>query len=203
MSTEHNLSKFFEFKTQEPKLLDLWEKEHITDAVIDKTKKPFCVMMPPPNVTGVLHLGHALDNTSQDIMVRWHRMRGFSTLWVPGTDHAGIATQNVVERDLKKQGLRKEDLGREKFIERVWEWKKEKGGRILDQLRSLGCSCDWSRLRFTLDDGLARAVRKAFVNYYEKGLIYRGKKMINYCPRCHTALANDDCCNNTSRNTFR
>ena len=192
MNAEHNLPKFFDFKNEEDKIYKLWEGNQVFKGVIDKTKEPFCVVIPPPNVTGILHMGHVLDNTAQDIMVRWHRMRGFATLWVPGTDHAGIATQNVVERELKKQGLTKYDLGREKFVEKVWEWKNEKGGKIINQLKRLGASCDWSRLRFTMDEGLSKAVRKAFVSYYKKGLIYKGEKMINWCPRCKTALANDE-----------
>ena len=192
MSIEHNLPKFFDFKNEEDKIYKLWEENQVFKGVIDKIKEPFCVVIPPPNVTGILHMGHVLDNTAQDIMVRWHRMRGFAALWVPGTDHAGIATQNIVERELKKEGLTKYDLGREKFLEKVWEWKAEKGGKIINQLKRLGASCDWSRLRFTMDEGLTKAVRKAFVTYYKKGLIYRGEKMINWCPRCKTALANDE-----------
>ena len=192
MSIEHNLPKFFDFKNEEDKIYKLWEENQVFKGVIDKIKEPFCVVIPPPNVTGILHMGHVLDNTAQDIMVRWHRMRGFAALWIPGTDHAGIATQNIVERELKKEGLTKYDLGREKFLEKVWEWKAEKGGKIINQLKRLGASCDWSRLRFTMDEGLTKAVRKAFVTYYKKGLIYRGEKMINWCPRCKTALANDE-----------
>ena len=163
MRIEHNLPKFFDFKNEEDKIYKLWEENQVFKGVIDKTKEPFCVVIPPPNVTGILHMGHVLDNTAQDIMVRWHRMRGFAALWVPGTDHAGIATQNIVERELKKEGLTKYDLGREKFLEKVWEWKAEKGGKIINQLKRLGASCDWSRLRFTMDEGLTKAVRKAFV----------------------------------------
>ncbi|MGI6681482.1 MAG: valine--tRNA ligase [Bdellovibrionota bacterium] len=192
ISKERNIPKFFDFKTEEEKIYNLWQKEKLFEGVVDKTKEPFCVVIPPPNVTGILHMGHVLDNTAQDITVRWHRMRGFATVWIPGTDHAGIATQNVVERELKKEGLTKHDLGREKFIEKIWGWKQEKGEIIINQLKRLGVSCDWSRLRFTMDEGLYKAVRKAFVIYYNKGLIYRGKKMINWCPRCKTALANDE-----------
>ncbi|MCU0640684.1 MAG: valine--tRNA ligase [Candidatus Margulisbacteria bacterium] len=151
--------------------------------------KTFTIVIPPPNVTGSLHMGHALNNSIQDLLIRYKRMQGFDTLWVPGTDHAGIATQNVVERELKKEGKRKEDLGREKFVEKVWEWKKEYGGRITQQLRRLGASCDWSRERFTMDEGLNRAVKKHFVQLYHEGLIYRGKRIINWCPRCRTALS--------------
>lgn len=192
MTQENNIPKFFDYAVEESKIFDYWQKERVFDAIVDRTKEPFCVVIPPPNVTGILHMGHVLDNVPQDVMVRWHRMRGFSTLWIPGTDHAGIATQHVVEKELKKEGFSRYDVGREKFIEKVWEWKKIKGDTIINQLKRLGASCDWSRLRFTLDEGLCRAVRKAFVTYYNKGLVYRGKKMINWCPRCKTALANDE-----------
>ncbi|MFA6549013.1 MAG: valine--tRNA ligase [Candidatus Margulisiibacteriota bacterium] len=154
-----------------------------------KAEKSFSIVIPPPNITGSLHMGHALNNAIQDLLIRYKRMQGFKTLWVPGTDHAGIATQNVVERELKKEGKRKEDLGREKFVEKVWEWKKEFGGKITLQLRRLGASCDWSRERFTMDEGLSRAVRRHFVQLYNEGLIYRGKRIINWCPRCQTALS--------------
>ena len=146
-------------------------------------------MIPPPNVTGSLHIGHALNSTLQDILVRWMRMSGRNTLWVPGTDHAGIATQNVVERQLAKENIDRHALGREKFVEKVWEWKKEYGGRIINQLKRMGASCDWERERFTMDEGLSRAVREVFVTLYEEGLIYRGERLINWCPRCHTALS--------------
>jgi valyl-tRNA synthetase len=147
------------------------------------------MVIPPPNVTGVLHIGHALNNTLQDILVRYKRMDGYNTIWVPGTDHAGIATQIVVERRLNSEGRSRHDFGREKFIKKVWEWKASSGGRIIEQLKGLGCSCDWSRERFTMDEGLSRAVKEVFVRLYEEGLIYRGNYIINWCPRCHTALA--------------
>lgn len=150
---------------------------------------PYCIVIPPPNVTGSLHMGHGLNNTLQDILIRYYRMKGCKTLWVPGMDHAGIATQYVVERELKKEGLDRHKLGREKFIERVWQWVDTSGGMILNQLRKLGCSCDWSHQRFTMDKGLSRAVREVFVRLWEEGLIYRGKRLINWCPRCHTALS--------------
>ncbi len=153
---------------------------------------PYTIVIPPPNVTGALHMGHALNNTIQDILIRWRRMREENVLWMPGTDHAGIATQNVVEKDLADQGLRRQDLGREKFLERVWAWKEEYGLRIIGQLKTIGCSCDWPRLRFTMDQGLSRAVREAFVALHERGLIYRGKYLINWCPRCRTALSDDE-----------
>ena len=186
------LPKQFDHTEAEERIYNLWEKEKVFSATPDNSKQPFCVVIPPPNVTGILHMGHVLDNLPQDIMTRWHRMRGFSAVWIPGTDHAGIATQNVVERQLKKEGKTKFDLGREKFLEKVWEWRKDHGGKIITQLKRLGCSCDWSRERFTMDEQLSRAVLKAFITYYERGLIYRGKRMINWCPRCGTALANDE-----------
>ncbi len=153
---------------------------------------PYVVVIPPPNVTGILHMGHALNNTIQDVLVRWRRMQGRNVVWVPGTDHAGIATQNVVERALKKEGVRRQDLGREKFLERVWQWREEYGGTIIRQLKQLGCSCDWARERFTMDEGLSRAVTEVFVRLHEKGLIYRGHYIINWCPRCGTALSDEE-----------
>ena len=152
-------------------------------------KKPYAIVIPPPNVTGMLHMGHALNNTIQDIITRFKRMQGYNALWMPGTDHAGIATQNVVEQELARQGLTRHDLGRDKFIEKVWEWKKKYGGIILDQLHQLGCSCDWERERFTMDEGLSRAVREVFVRLYNDGLIYQGDYIVNWCPRCHTAIS--------------
>jgi valyl-tRNA synthetase len=153
---------------------------------------PYVIVIPPPNITGILTMGHVLNNTLQDILIRWQRMRGRETLWLPGTDHAGIATQNVVEKQLAREGLARQDLGREKFVKKVWNWKEEYGGTIINQLKKLGCSCDWSRERFTLDPGLSRAVREVFVRLYEKGLIYRGTYLINWCPRCHTALSDEE-----------
>lgn len=174
----------------EQKWYEHWEKQGYFHQEVDTTKKPFSVVMPPPNVTGQLHMGHALDNTLQDILVRFKRMQGYNTVWVPGTDHAGIATQAKVEGALQKEsGLSRHDLGREKFVERVWEWKHEYGNTIVNQIRHLGASCDWSRERFTLDEGCSNAVRKVFVELYNKGLIYRGYRITNWCPRCHTALS--------------
>ncbi len=154
--------------------------------------EPYAVMIPPPNVTGILHMGHALNNTFQDVLVRWRRMQGRNAVWVPGTDHAGIATQNVVERALRKEGLSREDLGREAFLERVWAWKNTHGDAIVGQLKKLGCSCDWDRLRFTMDDGLSEAVAEVFVRLYDKGLIRRGQYIVNWCPRCRTALSDEE-----------
>jgi valyl-tRNA synthetase len=182
------LSKVYNPSEVEQKWYKFWE-ENGYFAPRPSSHAPFTIVIPPPNITGSLHMGHALNNSIQDLMIRYKRMCGFKTLWVPGTDHAGIATQNVVERELKKEGKRKEDLGREAFVQKVWEWKKEYGGRITQQLRRLGASCDWSRERFTMDEGLSRAVRRHFVQLYNEGLIYRGKRIINWCPRCKTALS--------------
>ncbi len=168
---------------------EFWEKKGYFTPCIEKGKKPFVIMIPPPNITGSLHMGHALNNTIQDILVRWHRMKGEPTLWLPGTDHAGIATEMVVERELLKEGKSKREIGREAFLKRVWEWKEKYGSTIIEQLKRLGCSCDWTRTRFTLDEGYSRAVREAFVRFWEKGWIYRGERIINWCPRCGTALS--------------
>jgi valyl-tRNA synthetase len=166
-----------------------WESKGFFRADAHSHKPAFVMVMPPPNVTGSLHMGHMLNQTVHDVIARRKRMQGFNTLWLSGMDHAGIATQNVVERELQKEGLSRHDLGRERFVERVWEWKEQYGGIILKQIRRIGSSCDWSRERFTLDAGLSRAVREVFVRLYEEGLIYRGKRLINWCPRCHTALS--------------
>ncbi len=155
-------------------------------------RKPFTIMIPPPNITGVLHMGHGLNNTFQDILIRWRRMQGYNALWLPGTDHASIATQNVVERQLEEEGSSREELGRDSFLERTWQWKEEYGGTIIRQLKRMGCSCDWQRERFTMDEGLSRAVREAFVRLFEDGLIYRGHYIVNWCPRCATALSDDE-----------
>jgi valyl-tRNA synthetase len=183
------LEKRYDPKEIEKKWYDFWIEKEYFKAESKSDKPPYCIVIPPPNVTGSLHIGHALDNTLQDIMIRWKRMSGFNTLWMPGTDHAGIATQNVVEKDLNEKGTDRHALGREAFIEKVWEWKKLYGGTIINQLKVLGASCDWSRERFTLDEGLSRAVREVFVRLYEEGLIYRGEYLINWCTRCHTALS--------------
>ncbi|MDR3321423.1 MAG: valine--tRNA ligase [Synergistaceae bacterium] len=183
------LSKSYDPGPIEGKWYARWIEDGIFGADAKSDKPSFSIVIPPPNVTGSLHLGHALDNTLQDILCRTKRMQGFNVLWMPGTDHAGIATQNVVERALRSEGKSREDLGREAFVSRVWEWKEEYGGRIINQLKKLGASCDWDRERFTMDEGLSRAVRKVFVELYKKGLIYRGKYLINWCPRCLTALS--------------
>lgn len=183
------LNKRYDPKTIEKKWYDFWIKKEYFKADSISDKESYCIVIPPPNVTGSLHIGHALDITLQDVMIRWKRMSGCNTLWLPGTDHAGIATQNVVEKDLQSRDVDRHSLGREKFIEKVWEWKKLYGGTIINQLKSMGASCDWSRERFTLDEGLSKAVREVFIKLYEEGLIYRGDYIINWCPRCHTALS--------------
>jgi len=173
----------------EPHWYAVWEERGYFHALADSPKKPYCIVIPPPNVTGSLHLGHALNNTLQDILIRYKRMDGYNALWMPGTDHAGIATQYVVERQLEKEGKTKEDLGREAFIARVWQWKEESGGTIIRQLKRLGASCDWARERFTMDAGLSAAVREVFVRLWEDGLIYQGDYIVNWCPRCQTVLS--------------
>lgn len=183
------MPKAYEPGSAEARWYAEWESQGYFRADPDSKAPPFSIVIPPPNVTGTLHIGHALNNTIQDIIIRYKRMDGFNALWIPGTDHAGIATQNVVERVLKDEGLDRLTIGREKFIERVWKWKEESGGKIKEQLKRLAASCDWSRERFTLDEGLSRAVRVAFVTLYQEGLIYRGDYIINWCPRCGTALS--------------
>lgn len=173
----------------EEKWYRYWLKGDYFHAEVRPEDQPFCIVIPPPNVTGVLHLGHALDNTLQDILIRWRRMQGYNALWMPGTDHAGIATQAKVEEALAKEGSNKHDLGREEFLKRVWTWKEEYGGTIIKQLKRLGASCDWERERFTMDEGCSAAVREVFIRLYEKGLIYRGSYLINWCPKCHTTIS--------------
>ena len=182
-------------KTYDPKLVEdkwyaYWEEQGFFHAEVDESKEPFCIVIPPPNITGQLHLGHALDNTYQDILVRWKRMQGHNTVWIPGTDHAGIATQARVEDNLRAtEGKTRHDLGREEFLRRTWEWKEEYGSQILNQLKKLGASLDWERERFTMDEGCSRAVREVFVRLYEKGLIYQGNYSVNWCPKCSTTLS--------------
>ncbi|MEI0531807.1 valine--tRNA ligase [Brachyspira pilosicoli] len=189
---KHTLEGAYTPKNIEDKLYNFWKSSGFFHAVMDKNKEPYSIVIPPPNVTGVLHMGHGLNNTLQDILIRFHRMLGKCTLWMPGTDHAGIATQNVVERRLKAEGKNKYDLGREAFVKKTWEVANEHHSIIVKQLEKIGCSCDWDRERFTLDEGLSNAVREVFVELYNQGLIYRGKYLINYCPSCGTALANDE-----------
>lgn len=183
------LPKLYDPKEVEDKIYKFWEENDCFKAVRDPSKKPYTIVIPPPNVTGQLHMGHALDETLQDILIRWKRMCGYSALWLPGTDHAALATEVKIVAALAEEGLTKEDLGREKFMERAWEWKAKYSGRIVEQLKKLGSSCDWSRERFTMDEGCSKAVKDVFVKYYEKGLIYRGERMINRCPHCETALS--------------
>ena len=185
------MDKNYDAKAAEAKWYPIWEKNGYFHQEPDG-REPYSVVIPPPNVTGILHMGHALNQTIQDILVRWRRMQGRNTLWLPGTDHAGIATQNVVEKALKKEGKRRQDLGREKFLERVWEWKRQYGGTIVHQQRMLGNSTDWLRERFTFDEGCSRAVAKVFTQLYNEGLVYKGNYIVNWCPRCGTALANDE-----------
>ena len=186
---EKNIPKVYDPKTFEEKWYTYWEENRLFHAEAEPEKTPYSIVIPPPNVTGQLHMGHAMDNTLQDILIRWRRMQGYNTLWMPGCDHAGIATQAKVEESLREEGLTRYDLGREKFLARVWAWKEKFGSRIMSQLRSLGSSCDWARERFTMDEGCSRAVREVFVSLYEEGLIYQGTRITNWCPRCHTALS--------------
>mgnify|MGYP004710174925 FL=1 len=186
------MDKIYNPKDVEENIYKEWEEKGYFKAEVNSHKKPFTIVMPPPNITGKLHMGHALDETMQDILIRFKRMQGFEALWVPGTDHASIATEAKVVEQLKKEGLSKEEIGREKFLERTWQWKKEYGGNIVNQLRKLGASCDWSRERFTMDEGCSRAVREFFVKLYEKGLIYRGEKIINWCPNCKTSISDSE-----------
>ena len=185
----HELEGKFEPQTFEEEIYKNWNEKGYFKPSNDKTKKPYTIVIPPPNITGKLHMGHALDETLQDILIRYKRMQGFNTLWVPGTDHASIATEAKIVEKLKVEGITKEDLGRDGFLKRAWEWKEEYGGTILNQLKKLGCSCDWSRERFTMDEGLSNAVKDVFVDLYNKGLIYKGKRMINWCPYCNTSIS--------------
>jgi len=190
------LAKTYDFRSTESRIYEFWEKNGYFSPSNDPRKpgfdpaiKPFVISIPPPNITGELHLGHALFVAMEDMMIRYHRMKGIPTLWVPGTDHASIATQLLVEQMINAEGITREQLGREKFLERCWEWKEKYGGIITRQIRRLGASCDWSRERFTLDAGLSQAVRQAFVRLYDKGLIYRGKRLINWAPLLKTAVS--------------
>ncbi len=186
---EHKLEDKFNPKNFEEEIYKRWEEKEYFKPSEDKTKKPYTIVIPPPNITGKLHMGHALDETLQDILIRYKRMEGYNCLWLPGTDHAAIATEVKIVEKLKQQGIEKKDLTREQFLEKAWEWKKEYGGTILNQLKKLGCSCDWSRERFTMDEGLSNAVKYVFIKLYEKGLIYKGKRMINWCPSCNTSIS--------------
>ena len=189
MNKIHTLESKFNPKDFEDKIYKNWEESGYFKPSEDKSKKPYTIVIPPPNTTGKLHMGHALDETIQDLLIRYKRMQGYNTLWLPGTDHAAIATEAKVVAKLKEEGISKEDLGREEFLNRAWEWKKEYGGIIINQIKKLGCSCDWDRERFTMDEGLSNAVKHVFVELYNKGLIYKGKKMINWCPYCKTSIS--------------
>ena len=189
MGDKHKLNDKFNPKDFEDKLYENWEKNGYFRAIIDKNKEPYCIMMPPPNVTGKLHMGHALDGTIQDILIRYKRMKGYDVLWLPGTDHASISTEMKVVQKLKDEGKTKYELGREKFLEEAWDWTHKYGGIIQEQQRKLGCSCDWERNRFTLDEGMSDAVLEQFVKLYEKGLIYKGKRMVNWCTSCNTSIS--------------
>jgi valyl-tRNA synthetase len=173
----------------EEEIYNMWEEKNFFCPKTDEGKENFCIVIPPPNVTGILHIGHALNETLQDILVRWKRMQGYNVLWLPGTDHAGIATQNVVERELNKEGISRFQIGKEEFIKKVWEWREKYGNRIIGQVKRLGASCDWSKMRFTMDEGLSRSVKEAFVKLYEEDLIYKGNYIVNWCPHCLTALS--------------
>lgn len=189
MEETNNLAKTYDPAQVEDRIYKEWVEKGYFHAEPDKNKTPFTIVIPPPNITGQLHMGHALDNTLQDTLIRWKRMQGFSALWLPGTDHASIATEAKIVEAMAKEGLTKEQIGREKFLERAWEWKRVYGGRIVEQLKKLGSSCDWERERFTMDEGLSKAVLEVFVKLYEKGLIYRGDRIINWCPKCRTSIS--------------
>ena len=183
------LAKAYNPSEFEDRIYQFWEKSGFFHAEVDNTKKPYSIMMPPPNITGQLHMGHALDNTLQDILIRFKRMQGYSALWLPGTDHASIATEAKIVEAMRKEGVTKEEIGRKKFLERAWNWKAEYGGRIVKQLRKMGSSADWERERFTMDEGCNKAVKNVFVRLYDKGLIYRGERIINWCPHCLTSIS--------------
>ena len=197
-----NLPTTYDPKDVEERLYTQWESRGYFHAEPDETKKPFTIVIPPPNVTGQLHMGHALDNTLQDILIRWKRMQGYNALWQPGTDHASIATELKVIAKLAEEGINKQDLGREGFLERAWAWKEEYGGRIINQLKKLGSSCDWERERFTMDEGLSDAVLEVFMRLYDKGLIYKGKRIINWCPRCKTSISDAEVIHEEQEGSF-
>ncbi|MCJ7507287.1 MAG: class I tRNA ligase family protein, partial [candidate division Zixibacteria bacterium] len=186
------LPKHYNPKAVEEIWYGSWLQSGIFHAKLDSGKNPFSMVIPPPNVTDILHLGHALNNTLQDILIRWKRMQGYEALWLPGIDHAGIATQVVIEKNLAKEGKTRQSVGREKFVKMAWEWQEKNGQTILNQLKKIGCSCDWERSRFTLDEGFSQAVAEVFVRLYNKGLIYRGNYIINWCPRCGTSISDDE-----------
>jgi len=189
MKTNKELAKTYDPSQVEDRVYKSWLENKYFHATISKEKEPFTIVIPPPNITGQLHMGHALDNTWQDIIIRYKRMQGYSTLWLPGTDHASIATEVKIVEQLADQGISKHDLGREGFLEKAWQWKEKYGSTIVNQLKKLGSSCDWDRERFTMDEGCSHAVNEVFVNLYNKGLIYQGDRIINWCPECKTALS--------------
>ena len=186
------LSKLYEPNKVEDKIYKYWLDGGFFHAEPDSKKEPYCIVIPPPNITGQLHMGHALDETLQDILIRWKRMSGYAAEWIPGTDHASIATEAKIVEAMRKEGLTKDDIGRDGFLERAWDWKKKYGGRIVEQLKKLGSSCDWDRERFTMDEGCSKAVKEVFINYYNKGLIYRGVRMVNWDPKALTALSDEE-----------
>ena len=186
---KQELAKSYQPKDFEDRIYKMWNDSGSFTPHVDSEKQPYTIVIPPPNITGQLHMGHALDETLQDILIRWKRMSGYSALWLPGTDHASIATEAKIVEAMRKEGIKKEDIGREAFLERAWAWKKQYGGRIVEQLKKLGSSCDWTRERFTMDEGCSKAVKEVFIKYYEEGLIYRGKRIINWCPKCLTSIS--------------
>ena len=189
MDNKKIIAKSYDPKQVEERLYNTWIEKGYFTPKIDYAKKPYTIVIPPPNITGQLHMGHALDNTIQDVLIRWRRMQGYATLWLPGSDHASIATEAKIVESLSREEKTKYDLGREGFLERAWKWKEEYGGKITNQLMKLGSSCDWTRERFTLDEGCSKAVTKVFVNLYKKGLIYKGERIINWCPNCKTSIS--------------
>ena len=186
---KQELAKSYQPKDFEDRIYQMWNDSGSFTPHVDSEKGPYTIVIPPPNITGQLHMGHALDETLQDILIRWKRMSGYSTLWLPGTDHASIATEAKIVEAMRKEGIKKEDIGREAFLERAWAWKKQYGGRIVEQLKKLGSSCDWTRERFTMDEGCSKAVKEVFIKYYQEGLIYRGERIINWCPKCLTSIS--------------
>ena len=185
----HELPKTYAPKEFEDRIYKNWCEQKYFTPTVDKSKPAYSIVIPPPNITGQLHMGHALDNTLQDILIRWKRMSGYDTLWLPGTDHASIATEAKIVEAMRAEGISKEDLGRDGFLERAWAWKEQYGGRIVEQLKKLGSSCDWDRERFTLDEGCNKAVNTVFTKLYNKDLIYRGNRMVNWCPCCNTSIS--------------
>ena len=202
MDESRNIAKTYNPKQVEDKLYEKWVEEGYFTPKIDKDKEPYTIVIPPPNITGQLHMGHAMDNTIQDILIRWRRMQGYVTLWLPGTDHASIATEAKIVESLAKEGKTKYQLGRDKFLDMAWDWKQEFGGKILNQLKKLGSSCDWTRERFTMDEGCSKAVMEVFIRLYEKGLIYRGERIINWCPKCKTSISDIETIYDTAEGHF-